>query len=88
MAGENNIVYVVLGAVAVLVLAYIAYVLRSRSMAFEGVSTQNKFFEKLRSTKWMGLLIAVGSAGIVRLLITLIESAIMGSNNILSTNFG
>ena len=88
MAGENNIVYVVLGAVAVLVLAYIAYVLRSRSMAFEGVSTQNKFFEKLRSTKWMGLLIAVGSAGIVRLLITLIESAIMGSNNILSTHFG
>ena len=88
MASENNVVYVVLGAVAILLLGYAAYALRSRSMAFEGVSTQNKFFEKLRSAKWMGLLIAVGSAGLIRLLITLIESAIMGSNNILSTHFG
>lgn len=88
MASEDNVVYIVLGAVAVLLLAYAAYALRSRSMAFEGVATQNKFFEKLRSTKWMGLLIAVGSAGLIRLLITLIESAIMGSNNILSSHFG
>lgn len=88
MASENNVVYIVLGAVAIVVLAYAAYVLRSRSMAFEGVPTQNKFFETLRSAKWMGLLLAVGSAGLIRLLITLIESAIMGSNNILSAHFG
>ncbi len=87
-ASESNVVYVVLGGVATLLLAYACYMIRSRSMAFEKVATENRFFEKLRSTKWAGLLLTLGIAGLVRVAVTLIETAIMGSDNVLTAHFG
>lgn len=89
-AADVNVVYVVLGAVATLILGYACYMLRSRSMAFEGasVTTENRFFEKLRSTKWPGMLLTLGIAGLIRVVITITETAIMGSENILTSHFG
>ena len=87
-ASDTNVVYVVLGGVATLLLAYACYMLRGRSLAFANVTTENRFFEKLRSTKWAGMLLTLGIAGLVRVVITLVETAIMGSDNILSAHFG
>lgn len=83
-----NIVYIVLGGVATLVLAYVFYVLRSRSLAFEGVKTENSFYEKLVSSKWLGLVIVLGVSGLLRVAITLIQTIIAGSKGISSTYFG
>lgn len=83
-----NVVYVVLGGVGTLLLAYVFYVLRSRDIAFEGVETSNGFYNKLVSSKWLGMLIVLLVAGLLRLLITLIQTIIAGSADISSTYFG
>lgn len=87
-ATSTNVVYVVLGGVATLVLAYVFYVMRSRTLAFEGVKTENKFYEKIVSSKTAGLLITLGVAALIRLLITLIQTAISGSSSIVSNEYG
>lgn len=83
-----NIVYVILGAIATLVLAYVAYAIRSRSLAFEGVDSENKFFNDLKNSKWIGMVIALAIATIVRLAIMLTETIIAGSDSISSSFFG
>lgn len=83
-----NITYVIVGAIATLVIAYVAYILRSRSLAFDGVETQNGFYNKLRDTKWLGLVIALAVAAVVRLAIMLTETIIAGSASISSSYFG
>ncbi len=87
-ATATNVVYVILGGVATLVLAYVFYVMRSRTLAFEGIKTENKFYEKIVSSKTAGILLTVGIAALVRLLITLIETAISGSSSIVSNEYG
>ena len=87
-ATSTNVVYVVLGGVATLVLAYVFYVMRSRTLAFEGVKTENKFYEKIVSSKTAGILLTVGVAALVRLLITLIQTAISGSSSIVANEYG
>ncbi len=87
-ATNINITYVILGAVATLVLAYVAYVIRSRSMAFEGVDTKNGFINTLKNSKWLGLIITLGLAAIVRFAILLAQAFIAGSASISSTYFG
>lgn len=87
-ATKLNVVYIVLGGVATLVLAYVFYVLRSRSLAFEGVKTENGFYEKLVSSKWLGLVIVLGVSGLLRVIITLVQTIIAGSAGISSTYFG
>lgn len=83
-----NIAYVIVGAIATLIIAYVAYVLRSRSLAFDGVETNNSFYNKLKDTKWLGLVIALAVAAIVRLAIMLTETIIAGSESISSSFFG
>lgn len=83
-----NITYVILGAVATLVLAYVAYVIRSRSLAFDGVESGNKFFNTLKDSKWLGMVITLGVAALIRLVIMLTETLIAGSNSISSSFFG
>lgn len=87
-ATNLNITYVILGAVATLIVAYIAYVIRSRSLSFDGVDVNNKFYNKLRDTKWLGLVIAVGVAAFIRLVIMLAQTIIAGSDSISSSYFG
>lgn len=87
-ASALNVVYVVLGGVATLVLAYVFYVLRSRSLAFEGVKTENSFYEKLVSSKWLGLVVVLGVSALLRIVITLVQTIIAGSSDITSTYFG
>lgn len=83
-----NITYVILGAVATLVLAYVAYVLRARSLAFDGVENGNKFFNLLKDSKWLGMVIALAIATLIRLVIMLTETIIAGSDSISSSFFG
>ncbi len=84
-----NIVYVVLGAIATLVLAYVAYVIRARSLAFENLEESgNKLFDMVKGSKWLGLVIALAIAAVIRLAITLTETIIAGSASISSTYFG
>lgn len=83
-----NITYVILGVVATLILAYVAYILRSRSLAFEGVENGNKFLNALKESKWLGLVIALGVATIIRLIIMLTQTIIAGSESISSSFFG
>ena len=83
-----NIVYVILGAVATLVLAYVAYAIRSRSIAFDGVESGNKFYNTLKDSKWVGMALTLGIAAIIRLVIMLVETIIAGSDSISSSFFG
>lgn len=83
-----NIVYVVLGAVATLVLAYVAYILRSRSLAFDGVENSNSFFNNLKNSKWLGMVIALAVATVIRFAIMLVQTIIAGSDSISSSFFG
>ncbi len=83
-----NITYVILGAIATLVIAYVAYILRSRSLAFDGIETNNIFYNKLRDTKWLGIVIALSVAALIRLVIMLTETIIAGSASISSSFFG
>ncbi len=87
-ATNINITYVILGVVATLLLAYVAYIIRSRAMAFEGVESKNGFFNTLRDSKWLGLVITLGLAAIVRFAIMLAQTFIAGSASISSTFFG
>lgn len=87
-ATSLNIAYVIIGAVATLIIAYVAYVLRSRSLAFDGIESNNSFLNKLRDTKWLGMVIAIGSAAVIRLAIMLTETIIAGGESISSSFFG
>ena len=83
-----NIAYVIIGAIATLILAYVAYAIRSRSLAFEGLEKVNNFFDTLKNSKWLGLVISLAIAAVIRLAIMLTETIIAGSDSISSSFFG
>jgi Gpi18-like mannosyltransferase len=83
VASDLNTVFVVLGAVGTLVIAYAFYMLRARSKAIElNPNPKQKWFIKLKESKVAPVLTVVGVALLVRLLITLIEAFVAGGTNI------
>jgi len=87
-ASAKNIVWVVLGAVAIALLGYAAYVMFQRNMALEGgyPNGKNKFLQKLSSDKWRGILLTGGIAFGIRLLIDLLTVCLAGTK--LHANMG
>ena len=83
-----NLVYVIIGAIGTLIIGYVFYVLRSRSLACEAIASENKFFNALRDKKWLGLTLTLAVAAFVRLLITLVETIVAGSAAVTTTYFG
>lgn len=85
---ELNLVYVIIGAIGTLLIGYVFYALRSRSLAFDGVASENKFFNAIRDKKWVGITLTLSVAAFVRLLITLVETIVAGSAAVNTTYFG
>ncbi len=86
MATDVNVPYVVVGAIFIAILMYFAYVLLARYMAAKMDGGLNANFETIDSKPWIGLLIALGSALLVRLVATF---ALAGSSsNFLTLNLG
>ena len=73
-ASSKNIVWVVLGAVAIALLGYAAYVMFQRNMAYNGGYSGHKckFLAKLTDSKWFGLVLVAGVTLLIRLLIDLL----------------
>ncbi|MFA5449749.1 MAG: hypothetical protein WC292_04860 [Clostridia bacterium] len=85
---QLNLVYVILGGVGTLIIAYVFYILRARTLALEKNGTKNVFYNKLKTNKYLGLLITVGAALAVRLAITLSEAFIAGGSIIKTAYYG
>lgn len=87
-ASNKNIVWIVLGAIAIAALGYAAYVMFQRNMAIENSYSENKnkFLQKLSDSKWLGLVITAGVAFGIRLLIDLLTVCLAGTK--LHANMG
>jgi Gpi18-like mannosyltransferase len=86
--GQINIIYIVIGALAILLIGYAFYVMFQRNMAIE-VSEEgykNNFVKTLRDSKWLGFAIVAGTTLLVRLLLDLIITLVAGSK--LHANLG
>lgn len=78
--GPINILYIVLGGIAVLILGYAAYVMFQRDMAIQASETgyKSKFINAIKDSKWLGFVIAAAGTFLVRLIIDLIISLVAG----------
>lgn len=77
-ASSKNIIWIVLGAVAIALLGYAGYVMFQRNLALDG-EYKNKFLAKLRDGKWTGILLVSGVTILLRLLIDLLTTCIAGT---------
>ncbi len=80
-ASDKNIVWIVLGAVAIALLGYIAYVMFQRNMAIENgyVGYKCKLMTKIADSKWFGIIIVGAVALGIRLLIDLLTVCLAGT---------
>ncbi len=86
MASDLNVPYVVVGAIVVAVLMYAAYVLLVRYMSYKADGGLSSGLKNIENKGWIGLVIALGTALIVRLVATF---ALAGSStNFLTLNLG
>ncbi len=86
MANDINVPYVVCGAIFILIAMYVAYVLLVRYKAHKELGTLPLGIDKIENKPVFGLLIALGSALLVRLVSTF---ALAGSlTNFLTLNLG
>lgn len=93
-----NNVYVAIGGVLTLVIAYVFYMLRARARIHEaGEKTtdgakagglKNPFARLLANHKYMGLLLVVGAGLLVRVVIMLTESLLAGQSVIQTIYYG
>lgn len=89
LSNKTNVVYVILGAVGIAVLALVAYVLRSRDMAFETVEeTKNSFYNRLQSSKYLGISIVIVLGLVVRLAVMLTQTILAGGESVSKVFFG
>lgn len=77
-ASDKNILWVVLGAVAIALMCYAAYVMYQRNMSFDGNYT-NKFLIKLRDGKYTGVLLVAGVTLFIRLLVSILTTCLAGA---------
>ncbi|HQC54256.1 MAG TPA: hypothetical protein PKX91_00805 [Clostridia bacterium] len=89
MTKTSNLPYVILGAIATVVLAYFAFIMQSRNMAFADVEkTNNTLYNKIKDSKCLGLIIVLGLGAIVRLAIMLTQTIMAGGEHISKVFFG
>lgn len=89
MSKTSNLPYVILGAVATILLAYFAFIMQSRNMAFIDIEkTNNRFYNKIKESKYLGLLIVLFLGAVVRLAVMLTQTIIAGGENISKVFFG
>ncbi|MDR3185996.1 MAG: hypothetical protein LBU04_04220 [Christensenellaceae bacterium] len=92
-SSQLNLVYLILGGIGSLLLGYIFYMLRARSLAsevnVEGVLIkENKLFKAISNKRRLGIIIALSTAVIIRLVITLTIAIISGADTIKTVYFG
>ncbi|MDR0696070.1 MAG: hypothetical protein LBF68_00805 [Christensenellaceae bacterium] len=87
-SSQLNIVYVILGAIGTLIIAYAFYMMKSRTLGHEALGTSNKIITKLNESKSAGLILAISVTLIVRLLIILIFAIKSGSDTIKTVYLG
>lgn len=87
---QSNSLFVILGGIGTLLIAYFAYILRSRDMSYEqGLNlSKNKFYDKIKNSKYLGILITLSIAFLVRISVMLIETLIASGSRISETYFG
>lgn len=77
-ATAKNLVWVVLGGIAVLAIGYIGYVLFRRNLAKKN-EYKGKFLQKITESKWLGILLVGAVAFVIRLLIELLTTCLAGA---------
>ena len=85
-ATSSNVVWVVLGGVAVLLIGYIAYVLFRRNLS-KGEEYKSKFLQKIRDSKWLGIMLVGAVALLIRLLIELLTTCLAGAKTYASLGY-
>ncbi|MDD3947062.1 MAG: hypothetical protein PHI19_04395 [Clostridia bacterium] len=79
-ATSFNNLYIIIGGIATLLLAYAFYMLRARVAATANGEPKNAFAKQIVSNKYLGLLLVIGTGLLVRLAIVLTESFIAGQS--------
>lgn len=77
--GQINILYIILGGIAVLGLCYAAYVMFQRNMAVSVDGYKNKFLNQIKENKYLGYFLVGGIALFVKLLFDIVITALAGS---------
>ena len=85
-ASAKNVLWVVLGGVAVALICYAAYVMFQRNMAMEG-EYKNKFLAKIRDSKFTGVVLVAAVAFLIRLLIDLLTVCIAGTKTYITLGY-
>ena len=80
-------VYIILGGVGTLLLAYAFYILRARAAATEG-APQSKLAKLINNKKYAGLLLVIGAGLLIRFAILLTESLIAGQSVMQTVYYG
>ncbi|MBR1746644.1 MAG: hypothetical protein IJ735_00355 [Clostridia bacterium] len=84
--GPQNVVWVVLGGIAVLLLGYIAYVLFRRNLV-KNQEYKSKFLQKIRDSKYLGIFLVGAVAIIIRLMIDLLTTFLAGAKTYSSLGY-
>lgn len=82
-----NNVYIILGGIGTLLLAYAFYILRARAAATQG-APQGKLVKFITDKKYAGLLIVIGAGLLIRFVILLTESLIAGQSVMQTIYYG
>ena len=77
-ASNKNVVWVVLGAIAVALIGYVGYVLYQRSLAKSG-EYNNKVLATLNGSKYLGIILVGAVTLFIRLLIEILATSIAGA---------
>lgn len=78
---DKNIVFIVLGCIFTFALGYVVYIMFRRNMALEEGFTQG-FLTKLRDSEYWGIALVIAFTAFIRLLISLISSALAHTSEI------
>ncbi|MDR2267327.1 MAG: hypothetical protein LBE09_07095 [Christensenellaceae bacterium] len=87
-ASELNLVYVILGAIGTLIIAYAFYMIRARSLSFDAAGVGHPVYNKIQSKKGLGIAIAICTALLIRLIIILVSAFVAGSETVKTVYLG
>lgn len=85
---QLNLVYVIIGAVLTVILAYAFYMMKARSLYLDTVSSAGGLYAKIKGSKYLPLVITIGAALAVRLAVTLAQAIVAGGGIIKTVYYG
>ncbi|MFA6866320.1 MAG: hypothetical protein WCR54_02260 [Clostridia bacterium] len=77
--GLFNMLYIILGGVAVLLLGYVAYVMFQRDMSLAAIGYKNKFLTAIKENKYLGFVLVATIAFLVKFVFDIVITCIAGN---------